>query len=310
MQSFTIGDTMKLLKTLVTAVVMVGTAHAADTTEFTVAFGPGGPSDITTRIIAKEINDPNLIVVNRPGAGGRVAIKKVLEGNAMLLSTMSQTFVTNPLMVDNLEYDPVKDIKLIGLVASMPSALVCNKDKGIKTVADLDKVSNLTFGFAGFGSSEHLATEVLLKKVKTSHRLIPYSKGGSAAVQDMMGGSIDCMFANYPTVRGFLSSDRLQFVMTSHDLGLGVPTWQTIYKEKFPFESYLGLIVSNSMDAKKQEDLVKKLTVVFKKPEFITGLKEAGLFPAAGTDSTAISTGLHNNVVLRNLIVNNNIKLK
>jgi tripartite-type tricarboxylate transporter receptor subunit TctC len=301
---------MKLLKTLVATAFIVGTAHAADTTEFTVAFGPGGPSDITTRIIAKELNDPNMIVVNRPGAGGRIAIKKVLEGNAMLLSTMSQTFVTNPMMFDKLEYDPVKDIKLIGLVASMPSALVCNASKNIKTVADLDKTSNLTFGFAGFGSSEHLATEVLLKKVKTQHRPIPYSKGGASALQDLMSGNIDCMFANYPTVRGYVTNDKLTVVMTSHDLGLGVPTWKDVYKENFPFQSYLGLIVSSTMDKAKQDKLIADLSVVFKKPEFIEGLKAAGLFPAAGTDSTAISTGLHNNVVLRNLIVNNNIKLQ
>lgn len=302
---------MKLFKTLVAvATTAVMSANAAPM-EFTVTHAPGGPSDTVTRIIAKHLDDKNLVVVNRPGAGGRIAMRQVINGNSMSLATMSQIFVTNPMLADsNLEYDPVKDLQLVGVVASMPSVLVCNKSKNVKTVSDLDKTQNLTFGFAGYGSSEHLATEVLLKKVKSTHRLVPYSKGGSAAVQDMMAGNIDCMFANYPTVRGFVSSDRLEFVMSSHNVGLKVPTWKTLFKEEFPFQSYLGLVVGNSMDPIERQALVKSLTVTFKKPEFLNDLKEAGVFPVAGTDPTTISMGLYNNVVLRNLIVNNNIKLK
>lgn len=302
---------MKLFKTLVAvATTAVMSANAAPM-EFTVTHAPGGPSDTVTRIIAKHLDDKSLVVVNRPGAGGRIAMRHVINGNAMSLATMSQIFVTNQMLAEtNLEYDPAKDLQLIGVVASMPSVLVCNKSKNVKTVADLDKTQNLTFGFAGYGSSEHLATEVLLKKVKSAHRLVPYSKGGSAAVQDMMAGNIDCMFANYPTVRGFVSSDRLEFVMSSHNIGLKVPTWKTLFKEEFPFQSYLGLVVGSTMDPIERQALVKSLTVTFKKPEFLHDLKEAGVFPVAGTDPTTISTGLYNNVVLRNLIVNNNIKLK
>lgn len=284
-------------------------AHAAPL-EFTVTHAPGGPSDTVTRIVAKHLDDKNIVVVNRPGAGGRIAMRQVTSGNAMSLATMSQIFVTNSMIADNLEYDPNKDLQLIGVVASMPSVLVCNKSKNIKTVADLDKTQNLTFGFAGYGSSEHLATEMLLKKVKSTHRLVPYSKGGSAAVQDMMAGNIDCMFANFPTVRGFVSSDRLEFVISSHDIGLNLPLWKTVYKEEFPFQSYLGLVVGSAMDTNTKNQLVKNLTSTFKKSEFIADLKAAGVFPVAGTDSNAISTGLRNNVILRNLIVENNINLK
>lgn len=302
---------MKLLKTLAaSAVLFAGMASAQQPLEFTVHFGPGGPSDTVTRVIAKSSDDKNLVVVNRPGAGGRIAMRQVMTGNSMVLATMSQIFVTNAIIAgDKLEYDPEKDLELIGLVASMPNVLICNRTKNINTVADLDRVSDLTFGFAGYGSSEHLATEVLLKKVKTSHRLIPYSRGGSAAIADMAGGTIDCMFANYPTVRGWTKDQHFTFVMSSHDLGLGIPTWRDIYREDFPFQSYLGLVVSKQMDADVKQALVKNLTATFKKPEFITDLKNAGVFPAAGTDAKSISRGLNNNKVLRDFIVKNNIKL-
>lgn len=304
---------MKLLKTLVATGVLAtfGFAAAAVPLEFTVTFGPGGPSDTVTRIVAKAMDNKDVVVVNRPGAGGRIAMKKVMEGNAMSLATMSQIFVTNPMLAgDKLEYDPNKDLELISVVASMPNVLVCNVSKNIKTVADLNKVSNLTFGFAGYGSSEHLATEVLLRKVKTQHRLIPYSKGGSAAIQDMVAGSIDCMFANYPTVRGWTNTDKLSTVMSSHELGLGVPTWKDTFKEDFPFQSYLGLVVSSKMDPIVKQALIKNLKDAYAKPGFADELRAAGVFPTPGVDSNNIAMGLKNNVTLHKFITDNNLQLK
>jgi len=301
---------MKFVKTLVVVATLFSTLTHAQSMEFTVHAAPGGPSDTVTRIIAKEINDKNMVVVNRPGAGGRIAIRQVMTGNSLILATMSQIFVTNTMIAgEKLEYDPEKDLELIGLVASMPNVLVCNKSKGINTVADLDKFSNLSFGFAGYGSSEHLATEVLLRKVKTSHLQIPYSRGGSAAVQDMVGGNIDCMFANYPTVRGWVQDNHLKFIMSSHELGLGIPTWRNVYREDFPFQSYLGVVVSKQMPIATKQSLVNNLTVIFKNPEFVNDLKNAGVFPTTGTDAKSIERGLKNNQTLQDFIIKNNIKL-
>lgn len=301
---------MKLVKTLVAIATLFGTLAHAQSVEFTVHAAPGGPSDTVTRIIARSLDDKNIVVANRPGAGGRIAMKQVMNGNSMILATMGQIFVTNTMIAgEKLEYDPEKDLELIGLVASMPNVLICNKAKNINTVADLDRVSDLTFGFAGYGSSEHLATEVLFKKLKTSHRLIPYSKGGSAAIQDMAGGSIDCMFANYPTVRGWTADKHFTFVMSSHELGLGIPTWRETYKEDFPFQSYLGLVVSKQMPATTKQALVKNLTVIFKNPDFVSDLKNAGVFPTTGTDAKSIERGLKNNKTLQDYIVKHNIKL-
>lgn len=289
---------------------LFGAVVHAQGIEFTVHAAPGGPSDTVTRIIAKSLDDKSIVVVNRPGAGGRIAMRQVMTGNSMILATMSQIFVTNTMIAgEKLEYDPEKDLELIGLVASMPNVLVCNRSKGINTVADLDKFSNLAFGFAGYGSSEHLATEVLLRKVKTSHNPIPYSRGGSAAVQDMVGGSIDCMFANYPTVRGWTKDANLTFIMSSHDLGLGIPTWRETYREDFPFQSYLGVVVAQQMPAVTKQALVKNLNTIFKNPEFATDLKNAGVFPATGTDAKSIERGLKNNRALQDFITKNNIRL-
>jgi len=301
---------MKLLKILVAISVLCGTLAHAQNIEFTVHAAPGGPSDTVSRIIAKSLDDKNIVVVNRPGAGGRIAMRQVMNGNSMILATMSQIFVANTMIAgEKLEYDPEKDLELIGLVAAMPNVLICNKAKNITSVADLDRVTDLNFGVAGYGSSEHLSTEVLFKKLKTTHQIIPYSKGGSAAIQDMAGGTIDCMFANYPTVRGWTRDQHFTFIMSSHELGLGIPTWRDVYKEDFPFQSYLGLVVSKQMPTATKQELVKNLSVVFKSSEFTNDLKNAGVFPTVGTDAKSIERGLKNNKTLQNYIAKNNIRL-
>ena len=223
--------------------VLFSTTAFAGPMEFTVHHAPGGPSDTATRILAKTIGDNEFVIVNRPGAGGRIATRHLLSEKTIMLATMSQIYVANPMIFPDLEYNPDKDLELVGVVASMPSVLVCNTSKNIKSVADLATAKSLNFGVAGYGSSEHLATEVLLGKTSKNHQIVPYSKGGSAAVQDMVAGHLDCMFANYPTVKGWAGDQRLNFVMSSHAINLRLPTWNTVFKEDFPFQSYLGLVL-------------------------------------------------------------------
>lgn len=278
--------------------------------EFTVHHAPGGPSDTVTRIVSKAVGENEFVIVNRPGAGGRIAVKHLLKEKTVMVATMSQIYVANPMIFPDLEYDAEKDLELLGVVASMPSVLVCNSSKNITSVQDLVTARSLNFGVAGYGSSEHLATEVLLRKTSDHHQVVPYSRGGAAAVQDMVGGTLDCMFANYPTVKGWVGDKRLTFIMSSHNLDLPLPTWNKVFKEDFPFQSYLGIVVPASMDNQTKLQLSKKLTTAFAKKEFLADLQSAGLFPVAGTSKKAIDTGLYNNTLLRTFIIRNNIKIK
>jgi tripartite-type tricarboxylate transporter receptor subunit TctC len=296
-------------KTLFLSALLCGGAIAGPL-EFTVHHAPGGPSDTVTRIISKAVGENEFVISNRPGAGGRIAVNHLLSQKTVMLATMSQIYVANTIIFPDLEYNPERDLELIGSVASMPSVLVCNASKNINSVKDLLSSRSLNFGVAGYGSSEHLATEVLLRKASGDNVVVPYSKGGSAAVQDMVGGTLDCMFANYPTVKGWTNDNRLKFIMSSHPIDIKVPTWKETFKEEFPFQSYLGVVVASKMDPVIKAELVKKLSVAFAKKEFQLDLEKAGLFPAASTDKKSIESVLYNNAALRAYISRNSIKMK
>lgn len=289
----------------------VTTATAADI-EFTVHHGPGGPSDQTTRLIEKNVidSDNKYNVVNRPGAAGKIAIKHMLKtNNAIITATMAQIYVTNQIRFKDLPYDPIKDFELVGVVATMPNVLVCNNDRKFFTVSDLENFSKkkILFGAAGYGSSEHLATEVLIKKLKIESKVIPYAKGGTTALSDLLAGNIDCMFANYPTVKNHLGAN-ITSIMSSQDLGLDVPTWKEVYKEEFPFVSPIGLIASRN--SPNLDSIKKDISNVFKRKEFVEGLKNIGLFPIAGTDLETKLFAFRNNVRLKAFLIDNNIPLQ
>lgn len=278
---------------------------AANATEFTVMHGPGGVSDITTRFLAEQMGS-EYQVVNRPGAAGRIALRHMLQENTMLLATMAQVFVTNPINFKDLEHVPDRDFTVLATIATMPSVLVCNKKTNINTYKDFqNNTKPLTFGVAGYGSSEHISTEVLIKKVKVSHLVVPYSLGGSSSVVNLLGGHIDCMFANYPTIRSHLAS--VNVLMTSHDLGIST-TWKDVYKEDFPFDSYLAVIVPSSMPKDQKAKIVNDLSTSFKSKEYSKSLINLGLFPNSSTDNKMLEKARINNLSIGKFIIDNNIR--
>lgn len=275
-------------------------------TEFTVHHAPGGPSDKTTRIIHKYLPDNQYIVVNRPGALGKIAVKHVMAHDSLMLATMAQIYVTNKL-TGVTDYDANTDLKVIASIGTMPSVLVCRSDLKLTSIPDVIKRDKLSFAVAGIGSSEHLATEVLFNRMNKKHLIVPYAAGGSKSVLDILGGHVDCMFANYPTVKEWVTDPRLTVLLTSHQLGLNASTWESLYNEKFPFNATLAIVVS-SQNSNKQ--IVSDLRKVVANKQFIEDLINTGIFPTSSTELSNINAVLKNNDAIKEVIVKNNITIR
>jgi tripartite-type tricarboxylate transporter receptor subunit TctC len=277
--------------------------------EFTVMHAPGGVSDIVTRYITRHYPDKNYVVVNRPGAAGKIAMGHLMTEKTHMLATTVQVFVTNPLNFNDLNYDPKKDLDVLATVGIMPSVLLCNKKTGIESYNDFINVKkSLSFAVGGYGSSEHIATEVLLSKSKVKHIVVPYAQGGNKSVLDLLGGHVDCMFGNYPTVKSYTDNENLKLLLTSHSVGLPAPTWESIYKEVFPFQSYLSIIVPKSMNETIKSKITKDLSIAFQSTDYKQGLVELGLFVKSDTDRTKIQESLNYNDSLRKFLLDNKVK--
>jgi tripartite-type tricarboxylate transporter receptor subunit TctC len=282
----------------------------AQSVEFTVMHAPGGVSDITTRYIAKNL-DKKYVVVNRPGGSGKIAMGHLMNEKTMLLATVVQVFVTNPINFNDLNYDPKIDLDVLATIGIMPSALLCNVKTGITSYQDfINTKKSLSFAVGGYGSSEHIATELLLSKTKNNHIVVPYAQGGNKSVLDLIGGHVDCMFGNYPTVRAYTDHDSLKLLLTSHPVGLKTPSWESFYKETFPFQSYLSVIVPKTMDEYTKSKITADLKTTFQSSEYKQGLADLGLFVKSDTDKSKIKESLNYNDNIRKFILENKIKTK
>ncbi|OWT73857.1 hypothetical protein CEY04_10625 [Achromobacter sp. HZ28] len=99
-----------------------GASHAAQPVRLVVAFPPGGPADTLARVLAKELADElkdSVIVENKPGANGAIAITYVMRGPAdgsVLFLSSAGAIAINPALYPSLPYKPQEDLTPISLV--------------------------------------------------------------------------------------------------------------------------------------------------------------------------------------------------
>lgn len=278
--------------------------------EIVAPHSPGGPSDMIARSINSELPPKKYSVLYKPGAGTLAGIRHTIDNNGVLISTFIQTFVTNPKTYTNLNYDPYNDLEIIATIAIMPSVLVCHNKNNFKTYEDFkNSQKTLTFGIAGFGSTEHIVTEILFLELQKTHKLIPYSRGGGNAMTDLIGGHIDCIFSNYPTVKNHLENKSITPLISTQKVTEIVPTWEEKFKTKFPIQSLIGLVVSKNMNQSIKNEILADLrsgNMINLKNRLIS----LGFFPSIGTEETDIKSAIENNNLIKKIIEERNIKLK
>jgi tripartite-type tricarboxylate transporter receptor subunit TctC len=161
---------------------------------FVVAFAPGSVTDTLARHIAPKLAESlgtNVIVDNRPGAGGNIGAQRVQnappDGYTMLMTSVA--YAVNPSLFSNAGYDPLKDFIPLILAASTPNAISVHPSVPAKTLQELIRLSSkmpLAYGSPGIGTSPHLSMERLktLSKMDATH--VPHQP--AQAVNAVLGG--------------------------------------------------------------------------------------------------------------------------
>ena len=164
-----------------------------------VPFPAGGPTDLLSRIIGKEMAASwgrPVVIENRPGgdtAIGALAVAKADPDGYTLLAAMDSTMVLNPLIKKNLPYDPFRDFEAISLGAKNISIMEVRSDSGIHTVEDLIDTLKARPGRLNFGTgtiNSRLAALLFSKLTGTAFAIIPY-KGSAETVDGLLTGSVD-----------------------------------------------------------------------------------------------------------------------
>jgi tripartite-type tricarboxylate transporter receptor subunit TctC len=179
----------------------------------------GGSTDTLARSLAVSMGPAlgrTVIVENRPGAGGNIAADAVAkaapDGNTLLMSFTSHAI--NATLYPALPFDPVKDFTALTCVATSPSILVAHPSVPAKDVRELialakAKPGQLNFAIGAVGSSLHMAGEAFKMQSGVDIVNIPY-KGTSPAVQDVLAGQVQLMFAAVGNVKAHIQAGKLR----------------------------------------------------------------------------------------------------
>src|SRR5437879_2888055 len=175
-----------------------------------VAFTPGGPSDVLSRIVGKKLEQllgQPFIIENRPGAGGNVAAEQVArapaDGHTLLMGNNS-ILATNAALYKKINFDPEADLAPISLIGSQANILVVNPQLPVRTMAELIAYAKansgkVNYASSGHGAAAHLAAELFKAEAKIDIVHVPY-KGAAPALQDVIAGHVDMMFATAASV--------------------------------------------------------------------------------------------------------------
>ena len=205
---------------LLAAAAHAETAWPARPIRILVGYAAGGSTDVTARIIGQALSErlgQPVIIENRAGAAGNIAAEAAAkadpDGYTLMLST-SSTFATNPSLYKTLPFNVQTDFEPITLTAFVPNLLVVNPSVPANNVAELitylkanpDKVN---FGSSGNGSSQHISAALFNAMAGVQMAHISY-RGGAPAVNDLLGGQVQVVFAPLVEVLQQVRGDKLR----------------------------------------------------------------------------------------------------
>jgi len=184
-------------------------------------FAPGGSTDAVGRLLQPKLSErlgQNVIIENRPGAGGMIGSAMVArstpDGHTLLMP--SGAFTAQAASVKKLPYHPIRDFDYITMMLTYPFVVVVKADSPVRTVPDLiaeakRRPSKLNYGSVGIGSVFHLAAELFNSMAGTETVHVPF-KGGAEPVTAMVSGQIDVLFTTMTGITPHITAGRVRAV--------------------------------------------------------------------------------------------------
>jgi tripartite-type tricarboxylate transporter receptor subunit TctC len=228
-----------------------------------VPFPPGGGTDASSRTIAQAITQLtgwNIVVENRPGAGGNIGLGLLSHANPDGMTIgMGQTsnLAINPSLYKTMPYDARKDFAPIALVSGQPMILVVREGSPystLKSLVDAAKANpgKLNMASAGIGTVGHLAGEMFAQQAGIKIFHVPYP-GAARALADLAGGQVDLYFGTPASVLPLMQSGKLHAVAVTSlqrlPVAKDVPTIAELGYPGFEAEDWKALVAPRGTPA-------------------------------------------------------------
>jgi tripartite-type tricarboxylate transporter receptor subunit TctC len=275
------------------ALALAGSAQAqssSKTLRIIVPYTPGSGPDIISRLMGEQIGKdggPTVVVENRPGGGMTIgteaAARAEPDGTTVLL--VANAFTVN--MATKRGNFTLANFEPVCNLASTPMPLVVQASAPWKTVQELvaeakANPGKITFASGGPATSLHIAIEVLKLATKIDTNYVPYG-GSGPAINALMGGHVQAVWADYPTVVSQLKGGTLRALVTTSPKRIpelaDVPTLTETGITKYEAEIFYGVVAPAKTPPEVLKNLSAMLTKAAATPEMKAKFAQQGLFP-------------------------------
>lgn len=255
-------------------------AQSGRVLKLVVGFPPGQATDMVARVLAEQLGPmigANVIVENKPGQGGSVALASVArsapDGNTLMLTALA-SMVANPHLYKSVGYDTLKDIEPVALVADLPMVLVVNPNLPVQSVRELVAYAKanpekLSHPSSGNGTLSHLGMEDLKRRAGIRILHVPY-QGSPKAMADLVSGNVQVAMDTVAVTRPFVQSGKLRALAVTYGSRLpGFADTPTIAEEgfdRFAISAWLGVVGPTGMPREQVEQISAALAKIVDSP--------------------------------------------
>jgi tripartite-type tricarboxylate transporter receptor subunit TctC len=277
------------------------------TTRILVGFPPGGSADVAARLLADKMRvslSQNVIVDNKPGAGGRLALAEIKraapDGNTLLFSP-SGAMVIHPWLYTNLGYDTAKDFTPIALASTFDFAVTAGPGApagDLKTVLAWMKANpgKANYATSGAGTVPYFAGQLLSQAAGVPMTHVAY-RGGAPAAQDLIGGQVPLMVDTaVETIEHHRAGKVRILAVTGERRSKALPEVPTLKESGIDItaDAFFGLYGPPGMSPELVQRIDRAVADALRAPEIQERIYNLGLVPAhAGPAELAAIQAAH-----------------
>jgi tripartite-type tricarboxylate transporter receptor subunit TctC len=256
-----------------------------------VGFPPGGPNDITARIMAEFLSErlhQQFAVENRPGAAGNVATEQVARAQPDGYTVMELATVNaiNASLYQNLNYDFVRDITLVAGFGSGPAVMLVNPAVPAATAPEFIAYAKanpgkINLGSAGIGTPQHVIGEMFKMMTGTDMVHVPYH-GSAPELTDLIAGQVQVVFEPIQSTMGYIKSGMLRpLAVTTASRADALPNLPTVgeFVPGFEARTWQGLGAPKGTPAEIIEMLNTEVNAVLTDPRLKARFADLGIMP-------------------------------
>ncbi|MDO9113148.1 MAG: tripartite tricarboxylate transporter substrate binding protein [Polaromonas sp.] len=295
---------MRTLLALTAGVTVLAGAGQAQTPDYpnkpiriVVTFPPGGSTDVVVRMLVPRLNEKlgqQVVVDNRPGAGGNIGLTAVARAPAdgyTLGVGAAGGLSANVSLYAQMPFDPVKDFRPVTMLAAIPFVLIGHPSVAAKNQRELIALAKatpgkLSIGHGGNGTAMHLSAQLFGQMSGTQFVEVPYRGSGPAAL-DVLAGQIPLAVVDLPSALQHIKAGKLvAYAVTSPQRLPMLPDVPTVSEgglTGYDSTGWFGVVAPAGTPAPVIARLNAEITAALNDNEIKASMRNLGVEPAPGT---------------------------